>query len=490
MPAIDLSTMVYGKVPPQAKDLEEAVLGAIMLEKHTFDKVAEILTAECFYVDANQRVFRAFENLNNNSLPIDILTVVEALKSMDELDMVGGPYYVTKLTNAVVSTANVEAHSFIVKQKFLQRELIRLSGEIIGEAYEDSTDVFDLFDKVETALLKITSGHLKTSFHSMASLGVKSLEQMDLLMQNREEITGVHTGYPAVDRLTCGWQATDLIILAARPSVGKTALALNLAKNAAMHPRKPVPVGFFSLEMSATQLNGRLQSSESLIPLEKILRGRLNGEEYKIYAETIARLESAPIFIDDSAALNLYEFRSKARRMVSAHNVGLIILDYLQLMSGSGDKNGNREQEISAISRGLKQLAKELNVPIIALSQMSRAIEGRKGDPMLSDLRESGAIEQDADVVMFAMREDYQQDNPDPMIQGNAALKFAKHRNGELEKIYFKTHLSTQRWLDPHSSNNYFGSVPVRMPVQTTERAYSGKDAAAGDIEIDKDYPF
>src|SRR5580765_3288438 len=378
--AVDLGTMVYGKVPPQARELEEAVLGAIMLEKNAFDAVIEILKPECFYVDAHQRIFRTMQGLANKSQPIDILTVVEELKTREELDLVGGPYFVTKLTNAVVSAANIDAHARIILQKFIQRELIRISGEIIGDAYEDATDVFDLLDNAETKLFEITNNHLRKNFDTIDSVLVKTIQRIEDLRHKNEDISGVPSGYTALDYVTYGWQNTDLIILAARPAVGKTAFALNLARNAVMHPGKPTPVAVFSLEMSAGQLVQRILAAESEIWLEKIARGKLEEHEMKqLYARGIQRLAQAPIFIDDTPALNIFELRAKCRRLKNKHNIGMVIIDYLQLMSGTGEnRNSNREQEISNISRNLKALAKELNIPIVALSQLSREVEKRK----------------------------------------------------------------------------------------------------------------
>src|SRR3954471_1462857 len=464
--SLDLSSMVYGKVPPQAKDLEEAVLGAIMLEKGAFDTVIEILKPECFYVDANQRIFRAFQNLAQNSLPIDILTVVEELKKSEELDNVGGPYYVTKLTNAVVSTANIEAHSRIILQKFVQRELIRISGEIIGEAYEESTDVFDLMDDAEDKIFQITNNFLKTDYKEMSSALAQAINRIDELRTKKDEISGVPSGFTSLDRITYGWQPTDLIILAARPSVGKTAFALNLARNAALHPTKPTAVGFFSLEMSSSQLVQRILSAESEIWLEKITRGKLEEHEMKqLYKRGIDRLSKAPIFIDDSAALNIFELRAKCRRLKNKHNVGLIIIDYLQLMSGAGENRNNREQEISTISRNLKALAKELSIPILALSQLSRAVETRKESkmPQLSDLRESGAIEQDADMVMFLYRPEYYEIVTNEMGESNRGethVRIAKHRNGSLETIKLRALLHIQRFEEWDDGNNFGGGFP------------------------------
>lgn len=450
--SIDLSTMVYGKIPPQARDLEEAVLGAVMLEKSAFDTIIEILKPECFYVDAHQEIFKTFQNLAQKSMPIDMLTVVEELKFSEKLDEVGGPYYITKLTNAVVSTANIEAHSRIILQKFIQRELIRISGEIIGDAYEDSTDVFDLLDDSETKMFNITNNYLKKNYEDIGNALAKAINRIDELRTSKEDISGVPSGFVSIDRVTYGWQPTDLIILAARPSVGKTALALNLARNAALHPTKPTGVGIFSLEMSSSQLVQRILSAESEIALEKIARGKLEDYEYQqLHTKGIKRLERAPIFIDDTAALNIFEFRAKARRLVNKHNVGLIIIDYLQLMSGVGNGGANREQEISNISRNLKALAKELNIPILALSQLSRAVETRKESkmPQLSDLRESGAIEQDADMVMFIYRPEYYEtfaNENGESTKGETHIKIAKHRNGSLENIKLRALLHIQKF--------------------------------------------
>lgn len=452
--SIDLSTMVYGKVPPQAKDLEEAVLGAIMLEKSAFDTVIEILKPECFYVEAHVRIFKAMQALSQKSQPIDILTVVEELRKKEELELVGGPYYVTKLTNSVVSSANIDAHARIILQKFIQRELIRISGEVMSDAYEDSTDVFDLLDAAESKLFEITNNHLRKDYNSIDSVLVKAVQRIEDLRNQTEDISGVPSGFPSIDKVTYGWQKTDLIILAARPAVGKTAFALNLARNAALNPTRPTAVALFSLEMSAGQLVQRILSAESEIWLEKISRGKLEEYEMKqLYAKGIQRLSEAKIFIDDTAALNIFELRAKCRRLKNKHDLGLIIIDYLQLMSGAGG-NMNREQEISQISRSLKQLAKELEVPIIALSQLSRAVETRKEGnkmPQLSDLRESGAIEQDADMVMFIYRPEYYDVNANEhgeSVKGETHIRIAKHRNGSLETIKLRAQLHIQKFVD------------------------------------------
>lgn len=483
--SIDMSTMVYGKVPPQAKDLEEAVLGAIMLEKSAFDTVVEILKPECFYSDGHQRIYRAMQGLQQKNQPIDILTVVEELRSREELDMVGGPYYVTKLTNAVVSAANIEAHSRIILQKFIQRELIRISGEIISDSYEDSTDVFDLLDDAESKLFEITNNHLRKNFDSIDTVLVKTVQRIEDMRHRNEDITGVPTGFASMDKVTYGWQNTDLIILAARPSVGKTAFALNLARNACLHPTKPTPIAFFSLEMSSAQLVQRILSAESEIWLEKIARGKLEEHEMKqLYAKGIQRLAKAPMFIDDTAALNIFELRAKCRRLKNKHNIGMIIIDYLQLMSGSNERNTNREQEISKISRDLKGLAKELQVPIIALSQLSRAVEQRGAKdgnkiPQLSDLRESGAIEQDADMVMFLYRPEYYEITQNEFGESNKGethVRIAKHRNGSLETIKLRALLHIQKFTEWDGDDNMGmgGGGGNWRPVPTDEGAQGG----------------
>ncbi|MEO7802618.1 MAG: replicative DNA helicase [Ginsengibacter sp.] len=500
----DFSTLMYGKVPPQAKELEEAVLGAIMLEKNAFDVAVELLKPECFYVEAHERIFRAMQGLQQKNSPIDLLTVVEELKTREELDLIGGPYFVTKLTNAVVSSANIEAHSRIILQKFIQRELIRISGEIIGDAYEDSTDVFDLLDESETKLFEITNNHLRRDFKGINSIIRETVSRIEDLRTRQDEITGVPSGFSILDRITYGWQPSDLIILAARPSVGKTAFALNLARNAALHPTKPTSVAFFSLEMSAGQLVQRILSAESEIWLEKISRGRLEDHEMKqLYKKGIERLTTAPIHIDDTAALNIFELRAKCRRLKSKHGVGLIIIDYLQLMSGTNEnRNGNREQEISRISRDLKGLAKELHIPIIALSQLSREVEKRKESnkmPQLSDLRESGAIEQDADLVMFLYRPEYYDitaDESGESNKGETHVRIAKHRNGQLDNIKLRALLHIQKFVeDDFGYNAPLPSGGNWKPVKDLDgdggaKLYIQKGSKMNDSEYDEDTPF
>lgn len=428
---VDIGSMVYGKVPPQSKDIEEVVIGAIMLEKDVFDTAATILKKECFYVDAHQRIFASMQSLQQKNQPIDIRTVIEELKTREDLEVVGGPYFVTRLTNAVASTANMEAYCRIILQKFLQRELIRISGEIIGEAYEDSTDVFDLLDKAEERILSV-GNHISGESVQIDSVLVKAMTKIGEWREQDSAITGVPSGFATLDKSTRGWQNGDLIIVAARPSVGKTAFALNLVKAAA----KEVPVAVWSLEMAAVQLILRMLAAESEINLHKIQTGRLDDDQMKtLYSKGVQSLSGKRIYFDDNPGLNLFTIRAKARRMKKKNNIGLIIIDYLQLMEGHGDEK-NREREIAKISRGLKLLAKELGVPIIALSQLSREVEKRKGGiPQLSDLRESGAIEQDADVIMFLWGPTDEDVESDAGLITKRYLRIAKQRNGVLVKM-------------------------------------------------------
>lgn len=427
-----------GRLPPQAPDLEMAVLGAMMLERNAVNKAIEILQPESFYVDAHQRIYAVIKDLFGAGQPVDILTVTEALKAKHELDLVGGPIYISRLTNLVASSANVEYHARIINQKHILRELIRISAETMRDAYDDATDVFDLMDKTENGLYQVTSGNLKRNYEPMSALIGRSIEQIENAKNKTGGISGVPTGFVGLDKLTAGWQPSDMVIVAARPAMGKTAFVLSMARNIAVEHGRAV--GVFSLEMSSTQLVTRLIASESGISSEKLRKGELSDQEFEILHKHIARLDKAPIYIDDSAGLNIYEFRAKARRLKSEHKVDLIIIDYLQLMtSGTEIRGGNREQEISQISRSIKSIAKELEIPIIALSQLSRAVETRGGDkrPMLSDLRESGAIEQDADLVCFLYRPEYYKIYEDQhgSTLGIGEVIVAKHRNGAVDTV-------------------------------------------------------
>jgi replicative DNA helicase len=436
---------VLGKLPPQAIDLEEAVLGALMLEKDALSSVIDILKPEVFYKDAHQRIFKTIHLLFEKTSPVDILTVTSQLRTQGDLEMVGGAYYITELTNRVASAANIEYHARIIIQKFIQRELIRISTEIITSAYEDTTDVLDLLDKAEKNLFDIAQNNLRRDSRKMDDILRETLKEIEALKDKKDGLTGVASGFTELDRMTSGWQKSDLVIIAARPAMGKTAFVLTCARNAAVDFDKPVVV--FSLEMSSVQLVNRLVSGETEIEQEKIRKGTLEEWEWQQIHSKIGRLEAAPLIIDDTPALNIFEFRAKCRRLKSQYDVQLIIIDYLQLMHGKsadGKGGGNREQEIGSISRALKSVAKELNVPVIALSQLSRAVESRPGAskrPMLSDLRESGSIEQDADMVLFLYRPEYygmEVDEDNNPTKGVGEVIIAKHRNGETGIVRLK----------------------------------------------------
>lgn len=484
--------MVYGKVSPQARDLEEAVLGAIMLEAGAFDLVAGIFPSEeVFYIESHRKIYQAMTMLSLSTMPLDLLTVVEQLRRNGDLDSVGGPYYVSQLTNSVVSSANVEAHARIVYQKYVQRELIRVSSEILQEAYEDTTDAFDLMDHAEAKMFSILGTQAKSETKHIGVVYDKGVQELAIRMQKKEDITGVPSGFPSLDEVTAGWQPTDLIILAARPSVGKTAFVLNIGRNASMDKERPTSVAIFSLEMSKAQLNNRLVSAESDVPLKYISRGTLTEQEYQRILACKRTLATAPIYLDDTPSLNIFELRAKCRRLVKNNGVGLIIIDYLQLMSGAGENRGNREQEISKISRDLKQMAKELNVPVIALSQLSRDIEKRAGGkPQLSDLRESGAIEQDADMVIFLYRPDSGKEahEIDPAMAGDAEVKIAKHRNGELKTIAFKTKLSVQKFIDLKELNE--AERTTRFVSRHEAEARFALEVPPAPADPDDDLPF
>ena len=436
------AALSFGKVQPQARPLEEAVLGAMMLDKDAVATVIDILQPESFYVEAHRHVYKAICTLFEKSNPVDLLTVTEELKKMAVLETVGGPFYLVELTNRVASSANIEYHARIVAQKHIQRELIRVSTETIKDAYEDTTDVFDLLDKAEQNLFGITEKNLSRGTMSMSTLVNMSIKQFEELSKKADGLTGVPTGFTGLDRVTSGWQPSDLIIVAARPGMGKTSFTLAITKNAALDFNQGV--AFFSLEMSSVQLVNRIISMETQIESEKLRKGRLEDYEWQQLYAVVDKLANVPIFIDDTPGISIFELRAKCRRLKMQHDIKMIIIDYLQLMTAGGDgKNGNREQEISAISRSLKALAKELSVPVIALSQLSRAVETRGGSkrPQLSDLRESGAIEQDADIVSFIYRPEYYQileDEDGNSLKGIGEIIIAKHRNGALEDVRLK----------------------------------------------------
>lgn len=470
-PGDSLSHYVFGKVQPQAVPLEEAVLGALMLDREALPLVMDILRPESFYLEAHQLIYKAAIRLFERSNPIDLLTLTEEIRKAGDLDKVAGGYYLVELSNKVASAANIEYHARIIAQKHIQRELISVSTRTIRDAFEDTTDVFNLLDEAEKGLFGITQNNLSRSYESMGSLSSKVLKQIEELSKKADGLTGVPSGFTDLDRLTSGWQPSDLVIIAARPGMGKTSMVLATALNAARDFGKGVAL--FSLEMASTQLVQRLISMEAEIAGSKMRNGKLEDYEWQQLQSTVERLNAVPIFIDDTPAINIFELRAKCRRLKQQYDIQLIIIDYLQLMTGSTDnsKGGNREQEIASISRALKSLAKELNVAVIALSQLSRAVETRGGSkrPQLSDLRESGSIEQDADIVAFIYRPEYYQIMEDENGQSNkgvAEFIVAKHRHGALDTVKLKftdTFAKFENFDDPNFSglNN-----PLAGPFQ------------------------
>ena len=433
-----------GKIPPQALDLEEAVLGAMLIDEKGVNEVIDILSPEVFYKKSHQLIFESIQRLFRESEPIDLLTVSADLKKNKNFEIIGGDFYLIGLSQKVSSSAHIEYHSRIIQQKFIQRKLITISNEIISKSYNESTDVIDLLDEAESKLYDIAQNNIKGSSETAQNLVIQAKNRIEEIGNREGSLSGISTGFEKLDRLTSGWQPSDLIIVAARPGMGKTALALSMARNVSV--QKKIPVAFFSLEMSSVQLITRLISSETGLSSDKLRTGKLADHEWQQLNIKVSDLESAPLYIDDSAALTIFELRAKARRLASSHGIKLIIIDYLQLMNlGSSNKAGNREQEISTISRNLKALAKELNIPVIALSQLSRAVETRGGTkrPILSDLRESGAIEQDADIVSFLYRPEYYgitewDDDMKTPSEGQGEFIVAKHRNGALDSIKLK----------------------------------------------------
>ncbi len=442
---------VVGTVPPQAVELEEAVLGALMLERDSIIAVQEYITPEAFYTEEHRLIYKAIESLSAELKPIDLYTVTECLKVRGELKKVGGTAYLAQLTQKVGSAANVEFHAKIIAQKYVQRELIRSATEIQRRSYDEDQDVTDLIGYAESEIFKVAEGHVKRSVQSAKDVLSKAMMQIEEASKNTSAFNGVPSGFMAVDRVTLGWQPSDLIIIAARPAMGKTAFVLSMARNMAIDHESPV--AFFSLEMSSVQLMMRLIIAETGLSGTDIKSGRLTPEQWRHLESATKPLGTAPLFIDDTPALSVFEFRSKARRLKIHNDIKIIIIDYLQLMTGNADSKGNREQEVAFISRTLKAIAKELNVPIIALSQLSRATETRGGSkrPQLSDLRESGAIEQDADIVAFIHRPEYYGMNTDENgmpTAGMAEIIIAKHRSGAATDVKLRFLKEQTRFMD------------------------------------------
>ena len=477
--SLDALGLEAGKVPPQAVDVEEAVLGAMMIEPNCVPDVLESLTAGCFYKEAHRKIFSAISALSKDHEPVDIYTVAEALKRTGDLEETGGPYYLSLLSSKVGAAAHVDYHVKILLQKYIQRELITISAEVQRDSFDDSIPVDDLLNNAQQKLFDLAERNMKRETLPVQDVLKDTIAEIESNQDRTDGLSGVPSGFTGIDKVTLGWQESDLVIIAARPSMGKTAFVLTMARNMAVDHH--IPVAFFSLEMSSKQLVKRLLVSETGLSSEKIRGGkRLLDYELVQLHERIKDLAAAPLFIDDTPSISVYELRSKVRRLVRNAGVKLIIIDYLQLMTGPPELRGMREQEVSNISRSLKAIAKEMSIPVIALSQLSRDVEKRGGNkiPQLSDLRESGAIEQDADIVMFIHRPDYYGTEEEGAVPGQAQIIIAKHRNGSTDVVPMIFRKNEARFVD----SNDGGFLPPEDDVEE----YQGVESSMNNSEFEQ----
>ncbi len=468
---LEILELELGKIPPQAIEIEEAILGALMLEPSSVNDVLGIITPECFYKENNRKIFTAISRLASQHAPVDLFTISEELKSSGDLEAVGGVTYLTQLSLKIGAAAHIDYHSKILLQKYIQRELITISYGVQKEAYDDQTSVDDLLDSTQQKLFTLSERNMRKESQLIQFVINDAIDELEKNQLREDGLSGIPSGFTGLDRVTLGWQSSDLIIVAARPSMGKTAFVLTMARNMAVD--HSVPVGFFSLEMSSIQLVNRLMIGETGLDGDKIKGGKkMKPYEWEQLHSGLKDLVNAHIYIDDTPSLSIHEFRSKARKLVSINGVKLIVIDYLQLMTGPPELRGYREQEVAAISRSLKSIAKELSIPIIALSQLSRAVEIRGGSkrPQLSDLRESGSIEQDADIVIFIHRPGYYETaEENPALPGATDIIIAKHRNGAVCDVKLTFRSSEVKFVDTnetlissHSSEN-IETYPSRM---------------------------
>ncbi|MDR0605354.1 MAG: replicative DNA helicase [Bacteroidales bacterium] len=481
---------IQGRIQPQAIDFEEAVLGAMMLEQNATGLVIDKLSADMFYKEAHKFIFEAIHQVFENADPVDLLSVTKQLRKNRKLEIIGGAYYLSTLTTKVVSSANIEFHARIISEKYIQRQLITVSTETIHDAFDETTDVLDLLDKAEQGLFNIAEQSFRRSNAKMSELLRDFIDEMKEIQSSKNELRGLPSGFTALDRATGGWQKSNLIILAARPGMGKTAFVLSMARNIVVEQKKAV--AFFSLEMSVADLIMRLVSVETGIEQKKLRRADLNSSEWTTLHEKLSNITDVPLIIDDTAGLSVFELRAKSRRFKQQYDIECIIIDYLQLMVGGNENRGNREQEISSISRSLKTLSKELNIPVIALSQLNRSVETRSTTskrPQLSDLRESGAIEQDADMVIFIYRPEYykiKEFEDDTPSAGLADIIIAKHRNGSLGDIRLRFIGEQTKFCDYISD-----FLPVSLHEQSSEQSvtYPSRINDMGTIGIIEDEP-
>lgn len=454
-----------GKMPPNAIDFERLVIGTFLIDKKGLDYSIDLLSPEVFYDPRHSVIFEVILKLYEGNHPVDLMTVIQELKKNDKLSSAGGDHYIIELTMGVSSSAHIEYHVRVILEKYILRSLINVSANVIDTSYKESTDVFELLDKAEQSFFEITNGTIKKGFDTANTLVKQAIDTIKSL-KDKEGISGVPSGFAAIDKETGGWQNSDLIIIAARPAMGKTAFLLSMARNIAVGHK--IPMALFSLEMASVQLITRMIASETKISSEKLRKGQMSDEEWQRLFSNVSELENAPLYIDETPSLSIFDFRAKCRRLVMQHGVRIIMVDYLQLMTASsaGKGVGNREQEIAMISRSLKAIAKELNVPVIALSQLSRSVETRPGKrPQLSDLRESGAIEQDADIVSFIFRPEYykiavwdnDEEGQESSTENQAELIIAKHRNGATAdvRLSFLKHFAKFADLDLYGNSDY-----------------------------------
>lgn len=447
----------YGHLQPQALDVEKVVLGALMIDKDAFSMISELIRPETFYEPKHQKIYTAIQSLNMNEYPVDIMTVTDELKKEGTLDDVGGPAYIIELSSQVASSAHIEYHAQILAHKFLARQLISFASTIETKAFDETVDVDELMQEAEGNLFELSQKNMKKDYVQIDPVITKAVEILQKASANSGGLTGVPTGFMKLDEKTSGWQSSDLVIIAGRPAMGKTSFALSLAKNIAVDYH--TPIAFFSLEMNNVQLVNRLISNVCEIPGNKMLNGQLSPDEWERLDKNIRLLHGSPLYIDDTPGLSIFELRTKARRLVREKGVKIIMIDYLQLMNANGMRFGSRQEEVSKISQSLKGLAKELDIPILALSQLNRTVENREGlegkRPQLSDLRESGAIEQDADMVLFVHRPEYYhiyEDEKGNDLRGKAQIIIAKHRKGATGDVLLTFRGEFTRFQDPVGS--------------------------------------
>lgn len=493
----------YGHLQPQAPEIERVVLGALMIDKDAFTVVSEIIRPETFYENRHQKIYDAIQGLNLHEKPVDIVTVTEELRHNGALEDVGGPAYIVELSSHVASSAHIEYHAHILAQKFLARQLIQFASMIETDAFDETVDVDELMQKAEGNLFELSQKNMVQDYTQIDPIVAKAHQLLLQAANNKGGLTGVPSGFHKLDEITAGWQPSDLIIIAGRPAMGKTSFALSLAKNIAVDFRKPIAL--FSLEMNNVQLVNRLISNVCSVPGNKILSGQLSPDEWERFDTNIRKLDGAPVFVDDTPGLSIFELRTKARRLVREHDIKVLMIDYLQLMNANGTRFSNRQEEVSTISRSLKGLAKELDIPVIALSQLNRTVEQREGiegkRPQLSDLRESGAIEQDADMVLFVHRPEYYhiyQDEKGNDLHGMAQIIIAKHRKGATGEVLLNFRGEYTRFANPEDVSAPFPTDEIggeimgsRMNSSTPESPHgSPLDGPLPELSPDLTVPF